>query len=217
MKFENQTILITGGAQGIGFALSKKFSVMGANVVIADIHKDTPNIAKNFGGFGYICDVTREEELNNFITFAEDRLGGVHCFISNAGKIFVDPDHIASASNKTWELSWKLHVMSHVYAAKYLLPNMINRNQGYFLQIISAAALLSQIGDAAYSASKSAALSFAESLAINNGHLGIKVSAVCPQYIATPMLGMDKDNFTKNKNLISTQTAARRILSLIHI
>ena len=81
MKFENQTILITGGAQGIGFALSKKFSVMGANVVIADIHKDTPNIAKNFGGFGYICDVTQEEELNNFITFAEDRLGGVHCFI----------------------------------------------------------------------------------------------------------------------------------------
>ena len=71
MKFENQTILITGGAQGIGFALSKKFSVMGANVVIADIHKDTPNIAKNFGGFGYICDVTQEEELNNFITFAE--------------------------------------------------------------------------------------------------------------------------------------------------
>ena len=91
MKFENQTILITGGAQGIGFALSKKFSVMGANVVIADIHKDTPNIAKNFGGFGYICDVTREEELNNFITFAEDRLGEVHCFISNAGTIFVDP------------------------------------------------------------------------------------------------------------------------------
>ena len=77
--------------------------------------------------------------------------------------------------------------MSHVYAAKYLLPNMINRNQGYFLQIISAAALLSQIGDAAYSASKSAALSFAESLAINNGHLGIKVSAVCPQYIASPI------------------------------
>ena len=66
--------MITGGAQGIGFSLSKKFSVMGANVVIADIHKETPNIAKNFGGFGYICDVTREEELNNFITVSYTHL-----------------------------------------------------------------------------------------------------------------------------------------------
>ena len=97
MNFKNQTILITGGAQGIGFALSKKFSTMGANVVIADKQKDTPNIAENFGGFGYVCDVTKEEELNSFITFAEDKLGGVNCFISNAGTIFVDPDHVASA------------------------------------------------------------------------------------------------------------------------
>ena len=47
---------------------------MGANVVIADKHKDTPNIAKNFGGFGYVCDVTKEEELNSFITFARTSL-----------------------------------------------------------------------------------------------------------------------------------------------
>ena len=59
--------------------------------------------------------------------------------------------------------------------------------KGLFFQIISSAALLSQIGDSAYSATKSAALSFAESLAISNNNLGIKVSAVCSQYIATPI------------------------------
>ena len=102
--------------------------------------------------------------------------------------------------------------MSHVYAARYALPNMIKRKKGYFLQIISAAALLSQIGDSAYSATKSAALSFAESLAISNSHLGIKVSAVCSQYIATPMLGFNNDKIIETKNLISAKNAATRIL-----
>lgn len=92
---------------------------------------------------------------------------------------------------------------------------MIKRKKGYFLQIISAAALLSQIGDSAYSATKSAALNFAESLAISNSHLGIKVSAVCSQYIATPMLGFNNDKIDKiieTKNLISAKNAATRIL-----
>ena len=153
MNFKNQTILITGGAQGIGFALSQKFSTIGANVVIADKRKDTPNIAEKFGGFGFVCDVTKEEELNSFITFAENKLGGVDCFISNAGTIFIDPDHVASASNKTWELSWNLHVMAHVYAARRLLPGMLGRKYGYLVNMASAAGLLYLIGYAPYSGS----------------------------------------------------------------
>ena len=89
---------------------------------------------------------------------------------------------------------------------------MIKRKKGYFLQIISAAALLTQIGDSAYSATKSAALSFAESLAISNKHLGIKVSAVCPQYIATPMLGFNQNKTNETKNLLLPQTIASRII-----
>ena len=63
MNFKNQSVLITGGAQGIGFSLSKKFCAIGANVIIADKHKETPNIAKQFGGFGYICDVPKKKNL----------------------------------------------------------------------------------------------------------------------------------------------------------
>ena len=82
-----------------------------------------------------------------------------------------------------------VNLMSHVYAARYALPNMIKRKKGYFLQIISAAALLSQIGDLAFCYQKRR-IKLCGVLAISNSHLGIKVSAVCSQYIATPMLGL---------------------------
>ena len=125
--------MITGGAQGIGLSLSKKFSSIGANVIIADKDRQTPDIADRIGVFGYICDVTIEKEINDFITFAEKKFGQVDCFISNAGMIFVDPGHVASASNTNWELSWRLHVMQHVFAARRLLPGMLKRKYGYLL------------------------------------------------------------------------------------
>lgn len=89
--------------------------------------------------------------------------------------------------------------MAHVYAARAVLPSMLERGEGYFVQMASAAGLLSQIGDAAYSASKHATVGFAESLSITHGDDGIKISVVCPQYVATPMLGYseneDSDQF----------------------
>ena len=212
MNFKNQTILITGGAQGIGLSLSKKFSSMGANVVIADKHKETTDIAQHFGGFGYVCDVTQEEQINSFITFAEQTLGAVHCFISNAGTIFVDPDHVASASNKTWELSWKLHVMSHVYATRRLLPGMLGRKYGYLVNTASAAGLLYQIGDAPYSASKAAAISFSEGIAISHGDEGIRSSVICPQYVASNLLGFSNPEDAKSlEGLLSPEVVAEKV------
>ena len=212
MNFKTQTILITGGAQGIGFALSQKFSTMGANVVIADKRKDTPYTAEKFGGFGYVCDVTQEEELNSFITFAENKFGVVDCFISNAGTIFVDPDHVASASNKTWELSWNLHVMAHVYAARRLLPGMLDRKYGYLVNTASAAGLLYQIGDAPYSASKAAAISFSEGIAISHGDDGIRSSVICPQYVASNLLGFSNPSDAEAiEGLLSPEIVANKV------
>jgi len=93
-----------------------------------------------------------------------------------------------------WEACWRVNVMAHVYAARAVVPRMLERGEGQLVNIASAAGLLSQIGDAAYSTTKHAAVGFAEALAIDYGDRGIQVSVVCPQAVATRMIGIEDDS-----------------------
>jgi NAD(P)-dependent dehydrogenase (short-subunit alcohol dehydrogenase family) len=190
MQLNGKTVVVTGGAQGIGAALSRRFAAAEANVVVADLDASASQaVAAQFGGLGVACDVTSEEQIQQLVASTQAKFGAIDLFCSNAGVCLGEPDLATSASNADWQKCWDIHVMSHVYAARAVLPAMVARGDGYFVQMASAAGLLSQIGDAAYSASKHAAVGFAESLAITHGADGIKVSVVCPQYVATPMLG----------------------------
>lgn len=190
MKVKDRTVVVTGGGSGIGKALSTRFAAEGARVAVADLDEAAARrTADSFAGLAVACDVAREAGIQALVAATERHFGPIDLFCSNAGILKGEPDHAASAANEVWQANWDIHVMAHVYAARAVLPGMIARGGGYFLQVISAAGLLNQIGDAAYSATKHAALGFAESLAITHGDDGIKVSAVCPQFVATGMLG----------------------------
>ena len=193
MNPENKTSVVTGGASGIGAALCKALANKGANVVVSDINEAAAAaLAKEIGGTSFKCNVRNETEICDLVSFAEQQYGQIDLFCSNAGLAFGEPSHAASATNEQWQTCWDVHVMAHVYASRAVLPSMIARKEGYLVNIASAAGLLCQVGDAAYSATKHAAVSLAESLAITHKSDGITVSVVCPQYVATPLTGYDE-------------------------
>lgn len=193
MEIEGRVVAVTGAAGGIGAALCRAFHGAGAGAVAAlDLDADGADaVAAAFGGLALGVDVSDEAALGAAIDKVARQLGPIDIFCSNAGVGFGNGPggRAASASNRNWEASWAVNVMAHVYAARVLLPGMIARGDGYLVNVASAAGLLSQVGDAAYSTTKHAAIGFAESLAITHGDDGVKVSVVCPQYVQTTLLG----------------------------
>ena len=194
MNLQDKVIAVTGGANGIGKALCQRFMAAGAKVVaVIDIEEGPARlVAEEIGGVSYTADVSQEADIQKLVASLEQRFGRIDLFCSNAGIGFGNPPggHAASQSNQQWQSIWAVNVMAHVYAARAALPKMLKRGSGYFLNTASAAGLLSQINDASYSTTKHAAIGFAESLAISHGDEGIGVSVLCPQAVATRMLGV---------------------------
>ena len=190
MDLNGKIAIVTGGASGIGKACASAFHAQGARVVIADLNTDAAARAgSEFGGFGQGVDVTDEAALARLINRVERELGPVDIFMSNAG-IGVSDGPLwgaGDAPTPAWDACWQVNVMASVYAARMLAKSIASRH-GHFIITASAAGLLNQIGDAPYSATKAAAVSFAESLAITHGDDGLKVQCLCPEGVNTPLV-----------------------------
>jgi NAD(P)-dependent dehydrogenase (short-subunit alcohol dehydrogenase family) len=188
MKLQDKVVVVTGGANGIGRALCKRFAAEGARgVVVSDIDfKTAEQVADEFDGIAIRADVGDEAEVANLVSEVTKAFGQIDLFCSNAGIGGVPG--FEQVSNKAWRHIWEVNVMAHIYAARAVLPQMLERGDGYLLNTASAAGLLTQIGSAPYSVTKHAAVAFAEWLSITYGDRGIKVSCLCPQGVKTNML-----------------------------
>jgi len=193
MQVTGKVVVVTGGANGIGRALCETFHRAGAaKVVVADVDlAGAKAVAASVDGAAFRCDVAQEQDIVRVIDETERQFGPIALFCSNAGiGGGFDPlsENAGGVSDEPFARSWAIHVMAHVYAARHLIPRMKTRGGGYFLNTISAAGLLSQVGSPAYSTTKHAAVGFAENLAISHKAHGIKVSILCPQGVDTNML-----------------------------
>jgi len=193
VQVTGKIVVVTGGAKGIGRALCEVFHRAGAaKVVVADIDPaEARAVAALIDGAAFKCDVGQEKDIRHVIEVTERQYGPIALFCSNAGiGGGFDPlsENAGGTSDEPWSRSWAVHVMAHVYAARHLVPRVKARGGGYFLNTISAAGLLSQVGSPAYSTTKHAAVGFAENLAISHKAHGIRVSILCPQGVDTDML-----------------------------
>ena len=195
MELKNTVALVTGGAHGIGRALCRALHIEDVRVVVVDLDLEgATKVADEIGGLALRVDVSQEQEIVAAVNQAEQKLGPIDIFVSNAGVAFGDgPDGAASAPNEHWRACLDINLMAHVYAARIMIPRMTERGGGCLVNVASAAGLLCQIGEAAYTASKHAAVGFTQSLAITHGDDGIHVCLVCPQAVATRMIGVDED------------------------
>jgi NAD(P)-dependent dehydrogenase (short-subunit alcohol dehydrogenase family) len=196
MKIQDKVVVVTGGASGIGRGLCRRFSAEGAKgVVVSDYNGEgAVKVADEIGGLAVTADVGNEADVKNLVEIATGHYGPIDLFCSNAG---ISRPGGAEAMDSDWQRCWDVHVMAHVYAARAVLPSMIERGSGYLLQTGSAGGLLTTLGAAPYAISKHASVAFAEWLSITHAHQGIKVSCLCPLGVRTGMLSEETEGVGK--------------------
>ena len=189
MDVQDQLVFVTGGGSGIGEALCRRFAAEGAGtVVVTDLGGDqAERVAADIGGLGRQLDVSDEAAVTSMIEQIESDHGPIGLLVNNAG---IATGGSVDVPTALWQKTWDVNVMAHVYAIRAALPGMLANGSGYILSTVSAAGLLTNIGAAPYAVTKHAALALAEWVSMTYGKQGIGVSALCPQFVDTPMLDL---------------------------
>nr|WP_318999892.1 3-oxoacyl-ACP reductase [Mycetocola spongiae] len=207
-RLEGRSAVITGGASGIGLATARRLAAEGAHVVIADIDPASgERAAAEVGGIFVRVDVTNEEEVKNLYQVTFDTYGSVDIAFNNAGISPADDASILETGIDAWRRVQDVNLTSVYYCCKYALPFMQRQGKG---SIINTASFVAVMGAAtsqiSYSASKGGVLAMSRELGVEFARQGIRVNALCPGPVNTPLL---KELFAKDP-----EKAARR---LVHI
>lgn len=194
MIVQDQVVVVTGAANGIGEGMARRFAKLGAKgILVADLDGDrVMRLADEIGAIGMRVDVRSESEIQHMVARARQEFGEIDLLCSNAGISIKGGIEVPDAD---WARIMDINFYAHLYAARAVIPAWTARGKGYFLNTVSAAGLLTQIGSAPYAVTKHAALAFAEWLSVQYGDHGIKVSALCPQGVRTNMLMGEPGHF----------------------
>jgi NAD(P)-dependent dehydrogenase (short-subunit alcohol dehydrogenase family) len=188
MQIKDKVVIVTGGANGIGRAMCRRFAAEGARaVVVADLDSTgATTVAEEINGIPFNINVSSEAFKKRLVDETLNSFGHIDLFCANAGITGERGGH--EVSSDSWQQIWDVNVMSHIHAVKAVLPSMLKRGSGYLLHTASAAGLLTHVEGAPYSVTKHAVVAFAEWLSITHGDEGIGVSCLCPLGVRTRML-----------------------------
>ena len=217
MELAGRHIVVTGGASGIGRACALRFADEDAKVTVSDLNGEgAEQTASEIQGHAIQADVGKEADILRLIEQAEAQHGPIDAFFSNAG-ITGPPGGPPELLDTDWDLLWRVNVMSHIWAARALVPKMLERGEGYLLSTASAAGLLSQLGAIGYATTKHAAVAVAEWLDITYRDRGLRVSCLCPQFVNTPMVteGLDVDKLQKIATIIEPEQVADDVVAAV--
>ena len=189
MEISDKVAVVTGGASGIGACMAARFVREGAaGVVVADVNLErAQGVARDIGAqaVAIACDVTREADIQELVRQTRERFGRIDIYFSNAG--ILGRTGGIELPDALWDTMWQVHAMAHVWAARAVIPEMVERGEGYFVVTASAAGLLNIVESAPYGVTKHAAVAVAEWLRIAYGRKGVRVSCLCPQSVQTDM------------------------------
>ena len=214
MELKDKIIVVTGAASGIGRAMCIRYAKEGAKH-IACVDRDlagAEETAAMMGGKAYEVDVAVKDQITGMIDAVEADAGPIDLFCSNAG---ISVAGGVEVEDDAWQKIWEINVMSHVWAARHLVPLMAARGGGYLLNTASAAGLLNQIGSAPYGVTKHAAVGLAEWLALTYGDQGIKVSVLCPQAVRTEMTRGHEDHVAAINGMMEPEPVAEACVQTI--
>lgn len=207
MELKDKIIVVTGAASGIGRALCLRFAQeTPRKIICADINREGAEAtAREVDGVAFGINVGVEQDIAEMIEEVETEIGPIDLFCSNAG---IGISGGVEVPNEDWQRIWDINVMSHVWAARHLVPRMAARGGGYLFNTSSAAGLLNQIGSAPYGVTKHAAVGLAEWLAMTYGDEGIKVSVLCPQAVRTEMTRGHEDHVAAIDGMLEPEPVA---------
>jgi NAD(P)-dependent dehydrogenase (short-subunit alcohol dehydrogenase family) len=207
-RLQDRVAVITGAGSGIGLATARRFAAEGAKVVCADVAEDAGNAAaKEVNGVFRTVDVADEEQVRVLFDGVAEEFGRVDIAFNNAGISPPDDDSILVTGLDAWERVLRVNTTSVFFCCKYAIPHMQRQGKGSIVNTASFVALLgAATSQIAYTASKGGVLAMTRELGVQFAREGIRINALCPGPVATPLL---MDLFAKDP-----ERAARR---LVHV
>ncbi len=222
-EIAGKTVLVTGGASGMGRLMALKMAHLGGRLIIYDVNPDAlaatvEEIRKRTGrwAYGYVCDVSDREAVYGTAEEAKRTAGPVDILVNNAG--LVSGKRLLEIPDEKIEAVIAVNVLALFWVTKSVLPEMIERGSGHVVTMASAAGLLGVSRQTDYSASKHAAIGFTESLRAElkkDGHTGIRTTLVAPFYVNTGMFGGTKTRFPRILPILEQERVAERIVRAI--